>query len=76
MRTSSIEHTKKVKKYPLVLEKYFDIIDTIIEIKRFDSDVLPILEEVISCFRLNASPCFMDALVKFVTSLFQKDTAL
>lgn len=76
MRSSSIDHKKTIKKYPQVLAAYFNIIETIIEIKRYDNDLLPTIHQVISCFGLNASPCFTDALVKFLTELFQKDSAI
>ena len=62
-RTSSIYHRKKIKKYPQVLAAYFNIIETIIEIKRYDPDFLPIVHQVISCFHFNTSPCFTDAVV-------------
>jgi hypothetical protein len=76
-RSSSIDHRRKIKKYPQVLEKYFHILSTILEIKREDEETLTVVvHDIVACFRLNASPCFTDALVLFISGLFGRDLAL
>lgn len=72
-RTSSIDQRAKIKKYPQVLAEYFKIIEKILSIKRLDSDVVPIIHQIIDCFALNVSPCFVEAVVKFLSDIFAKD---
>jgi hypothetical protein len=79
-RTNSIETRKKIKSYQQVLGKYFDIIQQIIEIKMMEShdcqEVIPLIRQITSCFSLNVSPCFIEALVKFLSDTFAKNDSI
>lgn len=35
-----------------------------------------IIHDIISVFKVNASPCFTDGMVKFIASLFEKDATI
>lgn len=37
---------------------------------------MPIIEQITSCFALNTSPCFIEALVTFLSDTFAKNDAV
>lgn len=39
-------------------------------------EVIPIIEQITSCFAVNTSPCFIEALVKFLSDTFAKNDAV
>jgi hypothetical protein len=37
---------------------------------------MPIVQQITSCFAMNTSPCFIEALVKFLSDTFAKNDAV
>jgi hypothetical protein len=37
---------------------------------------MPIVQQITSCFAMNTSPCFIEALVKFLSDTFAKNDSL
>jgi len=75
-RINSMDCEIKIQKYPQVLAEYFKIVEKILFIKRLDLDIVPIVHQIIACFALNVSPCFVEAVVKFLSDIFAKDSLI
>jgi hypothetical protein len=75
-RSNSIDSEVKIRKYPQVLAEYFKIVEKILFIKRLDVDIGSIVHQIIACFALNVSPCFVEAVVKFLSDIFAKDSLI